>query len=129
MLKDFKWTEPLIEGACDNLINTLKNLVENSDGFVEVPNLEQKLSRWTVDVIMNVMLGHTYNPNENKQLSDMLDEFSAVSLEIFESSANLMNIAPHLADKFQLKIWTKFEKIAQKSIKMCKSLSSLIDNL
>lgn len=120
MLKDYKWTEPLIEKACDNFIENLKKLVGDSDEFVEIPDLEQKLGRWTIDVVMNIMLGHSYSPEDNPQLHGILEEFSAVSQEIFESSANLMNIPTSFADKFQLKAWKKFEKVAHKSILMCK---------
>ena len=120
ILIDYKWTEPLIERACDLFVDNLKKLVGNSEEFVEVPNLEHRLGRWTVDVVMNVMLGHSYSPEENPELHDMLEEFAAVSMEIFDSSANLMSIPPNLADKFKLKIWKKFEEVAFKSIYMCR---------
>jgi hypothetical protein len=110
--------EPLIENACDEFLQKLKSQASSFD-FVEVKNLDAKLYHWSINVIINLMLGES-GMNKDNQLNQLVDEFATIVRYIFETSAKLMNIPPHLADKFNLKIWTDFEMCAKKSIELCK---------
>lgn len=118
ILRNFRWMDPLIEKACENFLLELDSK-SSPFAYTEVKNLDAKLYRWSINVIINLMLGDPNMCNDN-QLNQLVDEFATVVKYIFETSAKLMSIPPQLADKLSLKIWTDFEMCAKKSIELCK---------
>lgn len=113
--------EPLIDDACENFINKIKQSSASQPDFVEINNLEEKLYRWSIDVIINLMLGTNNNFHEDSQLNLLVDEFANTVKKLFYTSAKLMSIPSHLADKFNLKIWKDFEICAKNSLEQCES--------
>lgn len=118
MLKDFHWTEPLIDSACENFISKIIQMTTNQKSFVEINNLDGNLYRWSIDVIINLMVGCPSSLHD-QQLNQLVDEFAKTVKHLFETSAKLMSIPPQLADKFHLKIWKDFESCAKNSIELC----------
>lgn len=47
LLKDAKWTEPLIEITCDSFTNKIKRIV-NSEEARQIDNLEDELYLWSI---------------------------------------------------------------------------------
>lgn len=58
----------------------------------------------------------------DKHFDDKIWHFTKAFGEIMKCSVKLMSIPPNLADKFNLKIWKDFEKVASETLELCKFL-------
>lgn len=112
------WMRPHVDRATQKLIDKWHDLAdENSQGTAEVPQLEEMMYKWAIDVIANLMFGSPYK-SISKELEAAVDSFSEEVHKIFGSSSKLMTFPPKIAEFLQLKIWTDFEKSVDEVLKM-----------
>ncbi|CAD7093524.1 unnamed protein product [Hermetia illucens] len=105
---DEKYAKKLTLIATKRLIHKWKELCENSSQYYEVKNLENALYRWSIDVILFVMFGDTYN-NASPALLTKMEEFSKNIYRIFEDSSKLMTFPAKIAEFLNLDAWKQFE--------------------
>lgn len=109
----------VIETMTDELINEWKivaNTATTDTDYILVPNLLTTLYRWSIHVIIGIMFG----PASEKIITDqqaIIDHLSQSVHGVFDSSAPLATISPHVARKFNLKYWQSFEQNVTQSLK------------
>ncbi|XP_055616682.1 cytochrome P450 315a1, mitochondrial [Toxorhynchites rutilus septentrionalis] len=116
LMRDTSWMVEPIKRVCDK---TAKNLFEAegaSRGSVTVDNIEAILYKWSIEVILSLMLGSSYNQGNVDKLDDLIDRFSQIVYQIFLYSSKLMVIPPALADRLQLDAWKSFERIVPETL-------------
>jgi hypothetical protein len=137
LLKDFKWTEKLIEMTCDNFVNKIRRTIDSQDATI-LENLEDELYLWTIYckyvylmlvafnfrnacplAILNLMLGSSTSEQSDRTFDGKVWEFVINVKQIFDTSSRLMAISPRLADKFNIKVYRDFEEAAARSITIC----------
>uniref|UniRef100_A0A336MFY3 CSON001125 protein n=1 Tax=Culicoides sonorensis TaxID=179676 RepID=A0A336MFY3_CULSO len=125
LLQDFNQYKAPIEMACDKFIREImiksdaaakredKNLRDTE--FIELIDLEARLYRWSIDVVLSVML----DTSSDKIIPNtLIEEFSKVVHKIFDFSSHLQSIPPQLADFFQINAWKNFVSVVNESLKL-----------
>nr|UYL69088.1 cytochrome P450 315a1 [Colaphellus bowringi] len=101
---DFSWLEESCDVAAERFldrINTYKN--------EELPNLEQELYKWSLDVIVSVLLGSRAYGKYHKEVDDLVQKLASTVYLVFERTSELQLIPAKFAEKFQLGRWKRFE--------------------
>ncbi|KAH8383165.1 hypothetical protein KR009_007127, partial [Drosophila setifemur] len=81
---------------------------ENTDNrSYELPQLEQQLYRWSIEVLCCIMFGT--NVVTSPEIQSSLDNFTQIVHKVFEHSSRLMTFPPRLAQLLRLRIWRDFE--------------------
>ncbi|KAH8336493.1 hypothetical protein KR074_001276, partial [Drosophila pseudoananassae] len=88
-------TDPTLEESCEKR-------------SYEVPQLEQQLYRWSIEVLCCIMFGNTVITCP--EIQSALDHFTQIVHKVFEHSSRLMTFPPRLAQMLRLGIWSDFEK-------------------
>ncbi|KAH8294740.1 hypothetical protein KR018_002386, partial [Drosophila ironensis] len=73
----------------------------------ELPQLEQQLYRWSIEVLCCIMFGNSVITST--EIQSALDEFTQIVHKVFEHSSRLMTFPPRLAQMLRLRIWRDFE--------------------
>lgn len=139
LLKDFKWTEQLIEMTCDNFTSKIRRIADTEDATV-IENLEDELYLWSIYckltqclhlslahknllsfsiAIVNLMLGSSTSEQSDRKFDAKVWEFVTIIKRIFEATSKLMSIPIKLADKMNMKAYVDFEDAAHRSIAIC----------
>lgn len=63
------------------------------------------------------MVGDSYDGKQH-EMNKLLPEFSGIVQDIFDCTAPLMAIPPTFAQKYKLKIWSKFEKSVTRTLEI-----------
>lgn len=104
MLKgDFKWIEESCECVSEKLI---KNLASSSDKFFG--NLEGTLYKWSLDIIVSVLLGSESYNKLCETLEPEVEKLAQVTHLVFQTSAKLALIPASFASKFKIPRWRRF---------------------
>ncbi|KAH8414052.1 hypothetical protein KR222_003372 [Zaprionus bogoriensis] len=102
------WMDVHIESCTRHLVDRWRVGTEQAKGVLyELPQLEQQLYRWSIEVLCAIMFGSTVLAHPEMQST--LDEFTQIVHKIFEHSSRLMNLPPRLAQLLRLRIWQDFE--------------------
>ncbi|XP_058468174.1 cytochrome P450 315a1, mitochondrial [Malaya genurostris] len=133
IMRDVDWMKDPIKRICDKTVTNLPQYGKNNTSgnqVFEIHNLEPILYKWSVEVILCIMLGSSYNDRNAMKLNDMIDEFSNVVYQIFQYSSKLMTVPPYLADRLQLNAWRRFEEIVPKTLSIAnKIIDTALDDL
>lgn len=121
-------TQNLIEAVGENLIQKWKNHKNQSTDITEIPHLERDLYRCTIEVIIALMLGSSYNQKNIKILEPFIKEFSNTVHKIFEQSTKMYLIPSHVAQKWKFDSWTEFESTVTKSLDLAKAIVDIYIN-
>lgn len=117
MMRDTDWMVLPIQRMCEKVTESLsKRAVTNGNGPFEIENIESVLYKWSIEVILCLMLGSSYNTKNISKLDALVTEFSRTVNQIFQYSSELMTIPPHLADRLQINAWKKFEQLVPETI-------------
>lgn len=87
--------------------HTLLQQQGHRDATVEVPDLINALYAWSVRGVSAVVLGNIANGD---RLRPLIDKLSGMLHMLFEDSAPLMSFPPALAKRFNMRIWSTFER-------------------
>ncbi|XP_058127981.1 cytochrome P450 315a1, mitochondrial [Anopheles ziemanni] len=116
LLKDFTWMEPSIQAVCESKVNEIKSTCDKDAAF---ENIESFLYRWSVEVVLSVMLGKSFQMCQTSVVfQELIQQFSHVVYEIFQHTSELMNIPPAIADKLNVQAWQQFEKVVPETIRL-----------
>lgn len=67
------------------------------------------------------MIGDTHGGVKH-EINQLLPEFSAIVQQIFERTAPLMSISPTFAQKYNLSIWSEFEKSVTRTLEIANEI-------
>ncbi|XP_052865477.1 cytochrome P450 315a1, mitochondrial isoform X2 [Anopheles cruzii] len=120
LLKDFSWMKIPIQKVCAAKVMEIKTSCDDNS---VAKNIEPFLYKWSVEVVLSVMLGTSFQQcQKSKMFRDLVDEFSKEVYKIFRCSAELMNIPPVIAERMSLRSWKEFEEIIPKTVKLATSI-------
>ncbi|XP_031629833.1 cytochrome P450 315a1, mitochondrial [Contarinia nasturtii] len=117
MLRNDQRFSTAIENATDDLIESWKQIaIEHQhnrhsyscNGFTELPQALTSLYGWSIRVLVGIMFGNAAHVMCN-ELRETIDHFAQIVQNVFEDTVPFSSISPHLAHKFRLPIWLKFE--------------------
>ncbi|KAH8359055.1 hypothetical protein KR093_004107, partial [Drosophila rubida] len=107
---NLNWMDVHIESCTRQLVAKWRAGTEqaqrNGDHY-ELPQLEQQLYRWSIEVLCGIMFGATALASVEMQAA--LDQFTQIVHKVFEHSSRLMSFPPKLAQLLHLRIWRDFE--------------------
>uniref|UniRef100_A0A182W5L6 Cholesterol side-chain cleavage enzyme, mitochondrial n=1 Tax=Anopheles minimus TaxID=112268 RepID=A0A182W5L6_9DIPT len=116
MLKDFNWMEEPIRGTCAATIGHIKQNCNDTTAF---EGIEAFLYKWSVEVVLSVMLGASFPKcQQSAEFRQLVEQFSTVVYDIFRCSSELMNIPPAIADRLNVQPWQQFEKVVPETIRL-----------
>ncbi|XP_017144070.1 cytochrome P450 315a1, mitochondrial isoform X1 [Drosophila miranda] len=113
---NLNWMDVHIESCTRQLVDqwrarteeaTAECDVPGSPSYYELPNLEQQLYRWSIEVLCCIMFGS--NVLTCPKIQSALDHFTQIVHKVFEHSSRLMTFPPRLAQLLRLRIWRDFE--------------------
>ncbi|XP_067011206.2 cytochrome P450 315a1, mitochondrial [Anabrus simplex] len=103
-----------ITPACHKVATDLVTRWKTCSGR-ELHNLEGQLYRWSLDVLLAVLLGAQYEVQRH-QLEPAVHQLSLVVHRVFEESAKLSLIPARLAAKLHLSVWTNFVQTVDQAL-------------
>uniref|UniRef100_A0A182MK14 Cytochrome P450 n=1 Tax=Anopheles culicifacies TaxID=139723 RepID=A0A182MK14_9DIPT len=116
MLKDFNWMEEPIRGTCAATIGQIKQRRNDTTAF---EGIEAFLYKWSVEVVLSVMLGASFSKcQQSAEFRQLVEQFSSVVYDIFRYSSELMNIPPAIADRLNVQPWQQFEQVVPETIRL-----------
>ncbi|XP_022216126.2 cytochrome P450 315a1, mitochondrial [Drosophila obscura] len=116
---NLNWMDVHIESCTRQLVDQWRTRTEEAttDGdvnvnapgssYYELPDLEQQLYRWSIEVLCCIMFGS--NVLTCPKIQSALDHFTQIVHKVFEHSSRLMTFPAKLAQLLRLRIWRDFE--------------------
>lgn len=113
----------LIESACEvvseQLVNKLQDLIKHSE---VVPDLESELYRWSLNVLVSILMGPQCFKCFQDQLSHGLNDLASTVHLIFQKSVALQILPASLAAKLNLGVWKSFVEVVSEALKKANDL-------
>ncbi|XP_039449492.1 cytochrome P450 315a1, mitochondrial isoform X3 [Culex pipiens pallens] len=122
MMRDTDWMVLPIQRMCEKAVQSLSEGVTKDNPSYEIQNIESTLYKWSIEVILCLMLGNSYNTTNMAKLNTLVNDFSRTVHTIFQYSSELMMIPPHLADCLQLSAWKKFERLVPETLALANKI-------
>ncbi|XP_035894894.1 cytochrome P450 315a1, mitochondrial isoform X2 [Anopheles stephensi] len=120
MLREFSWMEEPIRITC---AATIAQIGPNCDDKHVLKGIEEFLYRWSVEVVLSVMLGTSFREcQRSAEFRELVQQFSSVVYDIFRCSSELMNIPPAIADRLNVQPWQQFEKVVPETIRLATAI-------
>lgn len=116
----FLWA---IERASAELVATWKRNSSRAD-FTEMPDMLNTLYHWSIMVLIRIMFGRHVSEKIIADAAPLIAEFATTVQNVFEDTVPFMSLSPQLARKFNLKIWTRFERSVHQTLSIA---SRIID--
>ncbi|XP_023036365.1 cytochrome P450 315a1, mitochondrial isoform X2 [Drosophila willistoni] len=104
---NLNWMDVHIESCTHQLVEKWRAKTQSNVSY-ELPQLEQQLYRWSIEVLCCIMFGT--NVLRCPKIQSILDEFTQIVHKVFEHSSRLMTFPPRLAQILRLRIWRDFER-------------------
>lgn len=116
-------TEPCMEVAL-NIVDRWKQQLTRK-GNLKIHKLEDELYRWSIDVMIAILLGSSYNKYK-PILDDLLSVLPKMIYSVFETTSK-MNVLPvTIAERFQLPPWINFTNSVRNTLKYSNHLMDII---
>ncbi|KAF2898975.1 hypothetical protein ILUMI_07202 [Ignelater luminosus] len=123
---DFTWIEESCRIVSKDLVANWKVLISQNK---ILPNLEERLYRWSLNTFVAVLLGrNAYNEHKN-ELDDLLEYLSSTVHRIFETSVKFQIFPATLAHKFKFKSWDRFVKSVDDAMKLANELVNRLNEI
>lgn len=113
------WLENACEHVANELVKEWESVAENNKIF---PNLENKLYRWSIDVLISILVGSNKFYNCKYKHNKNLDYLAETNQKVFENTSKLSLIPSELAAKFNIPQWKKFSNSVTNSLNCARSL-------
>ncbi|XP_034114638.1 cytochrome P450 315a1, mitochondrial [Drosophila albomicans] len=126
---NLNWMDVHIENCTRQLVDKWRAGTEEAQRnkkHYELPQLEQQLYRWSIEVLCGIMFGSTALATVEMQTA--LDQFTQIVHKVFEHSSRLMNFPPKLAQLLHLRIWRDFEQNVSEVLKQGAAIIELCIN-
>lgn len=114
-----------IEDSCDIATNVLINRIKNHSE-PEFLNVEHELYKWSMDVILAVLVGAKTYQQCSKEVDHLVKKLARTVYLVFENTCKLQLIPAGLAEKFNLKRWKNFECSVKESLELATELLDII---
>lgn len=122
---DLSWIEDSCEVASDLLLNRMKLYSEKN---AEFSDLERQLYKWSMDVIISVLLG----PKTFKKNCDILQPYLEKLAEnvqlVFQTTSKLMLLPAKLAEKYNIPPWKRFERSVKIALESANEIVEILRN-
>ncbi|XP_053678929.1 cytochrome P450 315a1, mitochondrial [Anopheles nili] len=123
MLKEFDWMEQPIRGVCEAKVAAIQQRADQRLTAAPFEGIESFLYKWSVEVVLAVMLGESFKRcQESTDFRVLVERFSRVVYDIFRCSSELMNIPPAIADRLNVQAWQKFERVVPETIRLANAI-------
>lgn len=122
---DLSWIENSCETASDLLLERIKFY---SDKNVEFPDLEKQLYKWSMDVIVSVLLGPNTFKKNHEILQPYLEKLAANVQLVFQTTSKLMLLPAKLAEKYNIPPWKKFESSVKTALDSATEIVEILRN-
>ncbi|CAG9831253.1 unnamed protein product [Diabrotica balteata] len=114
-----------IEDSCNVAADLLVQQISEHQNQ-EFPNLEQQLYKWSLDMIVSVLVGADKYTECNKKVDFYVKQLASIVHKIFDDTCKLQLLPAPLAMKYNLSRWQNFENSVRTSLKLAKDLLNLI---
>nr|WET52810.1 cytochrome P450 [Phaedon brassicae] len=102
---DLSWIEDSCDVASQLLIDTIKANTKQ-----ELPNVEDTLYKWSLDVIVSILVGKRTYQQYHKEMEPLVQNLAATIHLVFRTTSKMQLLPARLAEKYQLTRWKNFEK-------------------
>ncbi|KAG5892981.1 hypothetical protein JTB14_015025 [Gonioctena quinquepunctata] len=92
----------------------------------ELPNLDQELYKWSMDVIVSVLMGRRAYERSHKEVEDLVKKLASTIYLVFETTSKLQLIPAKLAEQYQIPYWRRFESSIKSALD---SAHGLLDHI
>lgn len=107
-----------IESACES---SAKKLAENFPQKAS-SNLEAELYRWSLDTIVALLITPENVKASNQKYENILGRYNSTVQDIFVTSSKLTLIPAHLAARFKIPAWKRFQESVDNSLTLASDL-------
>lgn len=123
MKGDLTW----IESSCQVADAILMERLTEFENDI-VPDLEQELYKWSMDVVVALITGADNYKTCYKDLTKQVETMARKVREIFETSVKVQLISAKFAEKYNLRRWKKFERSVTGALECSRSILEEIRN-
>ncbi|XP_063892025.1 cytochrome P450 315a1, mitochondrial [Helicoverpa armigera] len=109
------WFEIPVKKTVNNLIQRWK--IETEKGQF-IPDLETEFYKFSIDVIIAVMLGSSSSLQRDRHYEALLDMFSETVKKIFQTTTKLYGFPVDICQKLNLKVWREFKESVDGSLSL-----------
>nr|WCC58042.1 cytochrome P450 [Pharsalia antennata] len=122
---DLSWIEDSCEAASDLLLKRIKFYGEKN---AEFPDLEKQLYKWSMDVIIAVLLGPNTFKKNCEVLQPYLDKLAENVQLVFQTTSKLMLLPANLAEKYNIPPWKRFERSVKTALESANEIVQILRN-
>lgn len=102
---DLSWIDNACKVASDIFIDQINMHLDK-----EFPNLDDELYKWSMDVMVAVLVGADTYKTSCRDLEDLVKKLAAKVFLVFETTVNLQLLPAKLAEKYNIGRWKRFEQ-------------------
>ncbi|CAH1183623.1 unnamed protein product [Phaedon cochleariae] len=102
---NLSWIEDSCDVASQLFIDTIKANTKQ-----ELPNVEDSLYKWSLDVIVSILVGKRTYQQYHKEMEPLVQDLAATIHLVFRTTSKMQLLPARLAEKYQLSRWKHFEK-------------------
>ncbi|RZC40063.1 p450 domain containing protein [Asbolus verrucosus] len=110
---DLKWIEDSCDYVSDKLLEHLQSTITNH-GYYE--NLEDTLYKWSVDVIVSVLLGAEAYAECSGSLAEEVAVLAKKMYLVFQTSSEMALIPSSIASKLKIPRWRRFVRSVDQAL-------------
>ncbi|KAK9712994.1 Cytochrome P450 [Popillia japonica] len=123
---DLKWLEDSVKIATEDLVEKIKNISHGGASYI--PNLEPILYRWSLDVMVSILVGAKNFGQVKKLHQSDLEHLAKTVHLIFHTTSELQLIPANLAYHLRLSRWKMFENSVTTALTTANNFVSRILN-
>lgn len=117
MKGDLTW----VESSCHLADSIFLERISQFENQI-VPDLEQELYKWSMDVTVAILIGSSTYRECFKDLEKQVEELAEKVRQIFETTVKLQLISAELAESYSLGRWKRFEQSVSEALEASKRL-------
>lgn len=122
---DLKW----IEQSCEVVSHNLIQLFNSSNEVILEENLENILYKWSLDVLVSVLMGAKAYQKNRMNLEEKLTKLASIVNLVFQTTSKLALIPSSFASRFKIPRWNRFVRSVDNALYGANDLvSDLIEN-
>lgn len=122
---DLSWIEDSCEVASDLFLRRIKFYSEKN---AEFPDLEKQLYKWSMDVIISVLLGPNTFKKNHETLQPYLEKLAANVQLVFQTTSKLMLFPAKFAEKYNIPPWKRFERSVKTALESASEIVEILRN-
>lgn len=120
---DLKWIEESCEVASELFVDRINKSINR-----EFPKLDEELYKWSMDVVIAVLVGARTYRKSYKDLEPLVRELAAKVFLVFETTVSLQLLSAKFAEKYQIRRWKMFEKSVSEALNIAGDVLKYVQN-